>query len=554
MKNFTLTLLTLLLASSFIYAGGLVTNTNQSTAWTRMLVRDASIDIDAVFFNPAGLTKLKDGFHISLSNQSIFQKQTITSGFPGLSDPEYVGNISAPLFPSVYMAYKTGRWAFSLGFNPYGGGGGASFDRGLPMIEKPIAGAAAQFTPQGVTGYSADIAFEGTSVYYGLQGGVSFAINDHISLFAGARYVMATNTYQGHLKDVSFQTGEGTVRADAFMLGLADQAQAGATQATYVGTQMQPLIDLGAGEYTINQVVQAGYITPEQAALMAGGLIQLGYPAEVVNAMPIAEVQATYFGAAGQLEAQATQLTVGSGLMADQEADVKQTGNAITPIVGLNLAFLEDDLIISAKYEFFTKMNLTNETPAGKGFVTGFDPETGQPIEMFPDGAETNADIPAFLSLGIRYQISDKVNVQGGYHTYFDKQAGWAKLEDGTEIIDRNFQEYGLGVEWYVTKNFLLSAGYLAAITGVNDYYQSDLDYSLSTTTFGLGGAVAFNDTFKLQFGGFYTMYNSQTLTQELIVGSNPESAYLMYYGDTYDKSTWALSLGLDIAIHKKKK
>ena len=58
MKRFTLTLLTVLLAFSFVYAGGLVHNTNQSTAWTRMLARDASIDIDAVFYNPAGLTSL----------------------------------------------------------------------------------------------------------------------------------------------------------------------------------------------------------------------------------------------------------------------------------------------------------------------------------------------------------------------------------------------------------------------------------------------------------------------------------------------------------------
>lgn len=546
MKRFTLSLLTLLIASTFVYAGGLVTNTNQSTAWTRMLVRDASIDIDAVFFNPAGLTKLKDGFHISISNQSLFQKQTITSGYPYLNDPEYIGNISAPLFPSVYLAYKTGRWAFSLGFNPYGGGGGASFDRGLPMIEIPIAGAAHGFAPYGVTGYSADIAFEGSSVYWGLQGGVSFAINKNISLFAGARYVMATNTYTGSIKNASFNTAEGTVRADAFMLGLADQAQAGAAQATYVGTEMDPLVEF-AGDYTIDQVVQAGLVTPAQAALMVGGLVQLGYPPDAVSAMSMTEMQATYYGAAVGLEQQAAELTVGAALMGDQEADVTQTGSAITPIIGLNLAFLDDDLIISAKYEFFTKMDLTNETASGKGFVIGFDPETGEPIEMFPDGGITNADIPAFLSVGIRYQISDKVNIQGGYHTYFDSQAGWATLEDGTEVIDRNFQEYGLGVEWNVTKKFLLSAGYLAAITGVNEYYQSDLNYSLSTTTYGLGGAYAFNDTFKLQFGGFYTMYNSQTI-------GIPVGAEVPSYGDTYDKSTWAFSLGLDIAILKKKK
>ncbi len=72
MKRFTLTLLTVLLAFSFVYAGGIVTNTNQSTAWTRMLARDASIDIDAVFYNPAGLTKLKDGFHIFIDSLPLY--------------------------------------------------------------------------------------------------------------------------------------------------------------------------------------------------------------------------------------------------------------------------------------------------------------------------------------------------------------------------------------------------------------------------------------------------------------------------------------------------
>ena len=547
MKRFTLTLLTVLLAFSFVYAGGLVTNTNQSTAWTRMLARDASIDIDAVFYNPAGLTKLKDGFHISISNQSLFQTQTVTNGFPYLNNPEYVGNVSAPLFPSIYMAYKTGRWAFSLGFNPVGGGGGATFDKGLPSIEVPIAGAAAGFAPYGVTGYSADLYFEGTSVYWGLQGGISFAISDAISIYAGARYVMATNTYKGHVKDVSFQTGEGTVRADAFMLGIADQASAGATQAIYVGDQMEPLIEFGAGGYTIGQTVQAGLITPEEGDLMAGGLIQFGYPPDVVNAMTLDEVQSTYFTTAGVLTQQAAELTVGAGLMGDQDADVTQTGSGITPIVGLNLAFFEDKLNIGIKYEFMTKMDLTNETPAGKGFINCFDPETGEYTEMFPDGAITNADIPALLSIGARYQIVDNVNVQAGFHTYFDSKAGWATEDDGTELIDHNFTELAAGVEWNISGKFLLSTGYLAAITGVNDKYQSDLSYSLSTSTFGFGGAYAFSDSFKLQLGGFYTMYNQQTVPQ-----GGTESS--MIYGETYDKATWALSIGLDIAIHSKKK
>jgi len=280
---------------------------------------------------------------------------------------------------------------------------------------------------------------------------------------------------------------------------------------------------------------------------MAGGLIQFGYPPDVVNAMTLDAVQSTYFTTAGALEQQAAELTVGAGLMGDQEADVKQTGSGITPIVGLNLAFFEDKLNIGVKYEFKTKMDLTNETAPGKGFRNGFDPETGEYTEMFPDGAITNADIPAFLSVGIRYQIIDNVNIQVGYHTYFDSKAGWAKTEDGTELIDHNYTELAAGVEWNITNKFLLSGGYLTTITGVNNYYQSDLNNSFSTTTFGFGGAYAFNDTFKLQFGGYYTMYIQQTVPQ---VGS--ESS--MIYSETYDKETWAISIGLDIAIHSKKK
>ena len=139
------------------------------------------------------------------------------------------------------------------------------------------------------------------------------------------------------------------------------------------------------------------------------------------------------------------------------------------------------------------------------------------------------------------------VNIQVGFHTYFDKQTGWA-TKDGVDVIDRNFTEYAAGVEWNVNDKFLLSTGYLAAITGVNNKYQSDLSYSLSTSTFGFGGAYAFNNTFKLQFGGFYTMYNQKTVTQ--LDASVP----VLIYGETYDKATWAISIGLDIAIHSKKK
>jgi len=51
-----------------LFAGGLVTNLNQSAQYVRTLNRNASLELDAVFYNPAGLTKLDNGFYAYFSN------------------------------------------------------------------------------------------------------------------------------------------------------------------------------------------------------------------------------------------------------------------------------------------------------------------------------------------------------------------------------------------------------------------------------------------------------------------------------------------------------
>ena len=138
MKKLTIIALSLMVTASSVIAGGLVTNTNQSAAWARTLTREASLGVDAVYFNPAGLAQLKNGLHLSLSNQSIFQTRTITNNFAGLNNgPEslYEAELAAPLFPSVYAAFKMDKWTISGGFNIIGGGGTASFEEGIPSIE-----------------------------------------------------------------------------------------------------------------------------------------------------------------------------------------------------------------------------------------------------------------------------------------------------------------------------------------------------------------------------------------------------------------------------------
>ena len=77
MKRKLLLSLSAALLSSSLFAGGIMTNTNQSASYARMLARNASLSIDGVYYNPAGLTKLGNGFHLSLNNQTIFQNQLL---------------------------------------------------------------------------------------------------------------------------------------------------------------------------------------------------------------------------------------------------------------------------------------------------------------------------------------------------------------------------------------------------------------------------------------------------------------------------------------------
>ena len=69
--------------SAVTFAGGVLTNTNQSVAFIRMMTRGAMIDSDGPYSNPAGLGFLqKDGLHLSFNWQNAYQERNIDATFP----------------------------------------------------------------------------------------------------------------------------------------------------------------------------------------------------------------------------------------------------------------------------------------------------------------------------------------------------------------------------------------------------------------------------------------------------------------------------------------
>lgn len=465
-----LILIALLAFAQFALAGGILTNTNQSAQFVRTLSRNASTDLDATYFNPAGLTQVADGFHISISNQYITQEKTIGNDFALLNNHEFIGDVNAPLFPDFYAVYKKDKMAVSFGFGPNAGGGSAEYKKGLPDFEMlasvivPTLQASLSLVDMGIqaatgvnpgfsniSGYDLDMNFKGSSVYYGFQANAAYQINDMISLAVGGRYISAVNKYEGALENI-------TINAPALYGG----SQTPGTYLRFVAAQVE------AGD-------------PVTAAVLNG-------TAAILD-------EAT----------------------GDMSVDAEQTGTGITPIFGVNLS-LGEKLNVGIKYEMETSLELVNKT-------------TADDVGLFPDGEKNQANIPAILSTGFSYALTPAFDAAVSFTYYFDKEADWGGTE---ELVDSNTYEVGVGLEYAVSEQLAVSAGYLLTQLGVSDEYQSALSHELSSNTFGGGIRYKLNDAIDLDLGALYAMYSEDSVTE-------PQ----MGYTETYNRHTFDIAIGL---------
>ncbi|MCX6233679.1 MAG: outer membrane beta-barrel protein [Bacteroidetes bacterium] len=530
--------------SLHVLAGGIVTNTNQSAAFARLMARNASLGIDAVYFNPAGLTKLQKGLFLSINNQSIFQTNTVTSNYPflhGAPEAEYTGKVSAPFFPGIYAAYRFGKFAVSFGFNPIGGGGSAEYDKGVPSFAIPISDLVPALRPSaGVTDYKVDISFEGTSVYFGYQAGLSYEISPEVSVYAGVRYVTVKNTYKGSIRNIMINPASGGglfIQADAFGNDMAQYYTGVATSYNTAATGASNLAAAGLGDVTFAQAAAAGYITPEQQASFEQALQGAEQPIET----PIGQAQVVFTTVAGNATAGAAQMTGLAAQTGDKEVDVVQKGHGFTPIIAANLTF-QEKLTLSLRYEFLTVIDVENDTK-----VDG----TGE----FPDKEKSGSDLPAMLAVGASYPVTEKLRAYADFNYYWDKNAYYGKSDTLTfekdnptnsSIIDKNFWEIGVGLQYDISEKILVSAGYLYSKDGTNQFYQSDLSYSTSSNAVGFGGAWKITPKIDLNIGAMFAFYKDGSTN----LGHILDATYIPVT-TTYGKFTQAYAIGLDFKFGK---
>ncbi len=476
MRKLSLISFILLIVSVPTFAGGLLTNTNQNVAFLRNIARGASIEIDAVYSNPAGVAFMNDGFHLSLNGQSAFQTRTITSTFApfvgngGSATKVYEGEASAPFIPSFQAAYKKNNWSFSGSFAVTGGGGKATFNEGLASFESQVAVLPAILSKVGFAGtdkYEVNSFMEGRQYIFGLQLGATYKLNDNLSVFGGGRMNYVSNSYFGYLRNISanFKGGE--------MINLNDPTVKGQLQAA-------------REQYTTNAAAAAAAAV---AAAAAGN----------------AELAAKYTAAATQYTTAANTIGVVSAGTADKELDCDQSGWGITPIIGAD--FKMNKLNIGVKYELKTKLNIENKTKINS---------TG--VAAYNHGVNTPNDIPSLLTVGAQYSILPTVRASIGWNHFFDKDARMAN--DKQKYLSGDTNEYLAGLEWDITDRVLISGGYQSTNYGLEDGYMSDMSYTVNSYSIGMGAAFKLNESLKVNVAYFFSTYDDYTKNSKVYNGN----------------------------------
>lgn len=514
MKKTLLLGLIALTAAPAAHAGGLLNNTSLHALYLRSLARNASLAIDATYYNPAGLVFTPDGWRFSVNSQTVLQRRDIDATFApfaystaGTTTKRFEGKATAPIVPTLMASYKKGDWAFSAVAGVFGGGGKASFTSGLPQFEANVAlvptitqaiaqkatamiaalpagalppaaqaGFAKLIDPiKAANKYSVDSKLEGLQYVFGLQAGASYKINQHLSAYLGARLSYAYNTYTGYIRNIQISGADGAMHHAPTYFG-----------AIAVGAK--------AAEPIVNNLPDA-----------------LKQQVQPVLAVP--------------------------GLLAkntlDKRIEVKQTGIGLAPIVGLNFNY--EGLNVGARYEFRTAIRVKNTTEAN---------DSG--MEQFADGAKVANDLPAVLGVGASYRILPTLTAAVSYNRFFEKSANMAG--DKQKTLKGNTNEYLFGLEWNALDWLDVSGGVQITRKGVSDAYQSNIHFDISSTSYGLGVGLHLTKEAQLNLAYMISSYGDHKKAISTYA-AQPALGIALPGSEVYTRKNQIFSIGLDYTL-----
>lgn len=535
-------------SSSATFAGGLLTNTNQHVAFNRMMSREASIGIDGVYYNPAGVVFMGEGSHLAINWQAAWQTRTINNDYKlftnNVNNPttprDFKGKAVAPVIPSFQYAYNKGRWSLQGNFALTGGGGKCTFDNGLGSFEKIVsetamgaiglAGAidyaankilvpgsinpdgtinSANFKPMftsdkafGSKGaYSFNSYMHGRQYYFGLSAGAAYKVNDNFSVYAGLRGIYATCNYYGYVEDIKV--------GNMPLYQVLDPSKENSAN-----------IELSCDQSGIG-------FTPMLAVDYKTGRWNFSAKYEFKTRMRLKNKSVNQLPSIGNLD-----------------DNLKNQMNKVLTAKFMQAGLPQEQAIIKAELTSTAVLEDQTVKATTAGLKQQFDSKIDKAIGEYADGKKIAGDIPSLLTVGVGYSPIDELRINVGFH-WFDDYNATSYNNRNKLLKKRGTLEFNAGVEYDVTKKITVSTGWQNTNYGLTDEYMDDKSFVVGSNSVGLGGVYHITKKLDFSVAYFHTFYNHVKTSEEVTLAPGKT----VTYNSDYTRNNSAFAAGVNITF-----
>lgn len=535
-------------SSSATFAGGLLTNTNQHVAFNRMMSREASIGIDGVYYNPAGVVFMGEGNHLAINWQLAYQTRTIKNDYKlftnNVNNPttprDFKGKAFAPVIPSFQYAYNKGRWSFQGNFALTGGGGKCTFDNGLGSFEKIVGETAMgaiglasaidyaankilipgsiepdgtinkdnfkpMFTRNDAFGndgkYSFNSYMHGRQYYFGLSAGAAYKVNDNFSVYAGLRGIYATCNYYGYVEDIKV--------GNMPLYQVLDPSKENSAN-----------IELSCDQSGIG-------FTPMLAVDYKTGRWNFSAKYEFKTRMRLKNKSVNKLPSIGNLD-----------------DNLKNQMNKLFTGTFMAAGMPQEQAMIKAEQASQAVLADQNVVATTAALKQQFDSKINEALGEYADGKKIAGDIPSLLTVGVGYSPIDELHINVGFH-WFDDYNATSYNNRNKLLKKRGTLEFNAGVEYDVNKKITVSTGWQNTNYGLTDKYMDDKSFVVSSNSVGLGGVYHITKKLDFTVAYFHTFYNHVKTSETVTLAPGVSNTY----NSDYTRNNNAFAAGVNITF-----
>ncbi len=395
-------------------------------------------------YNPAGQSRLEQGKYAQVGVQYAVGYEKMS-----YEGKEHKAKLRQAI-PNVTFTSVDANGATFFNFGALAGGGKLKYD-GVSGVD--VLSDVNKFNGLGV--YDRGSSLTGKNMYEQATLGRAFNVNENLSLSVAGRVVHGTRELKGNLN-----------------IGVNPSKAYQQAAATKVAREVSATVDAKT-----SAAVQAGLMPATQVAAM--------------------KQQATQV-ALGQLK-QTTAELVKNGLQGDLDSKREAWGYGFQ--LGVNYK-VDERLNLAARYDSRVKMNFKakgSENQLNTAAILGQNIGLTTFYPQYTIGERVRRDLPAILSVGASYKVTDNYLVSGAANYYFNRHAKMDRVtafgghEYGLDY--KNGWEIALGNEYKINDKFTLIGSANYARTGAKASSFNDTEYALNSFTLGAGVKYQYDET-----------------------------------------------------------